>query len=39
MYFEFSSEIRDHCEQLMCYKVQVDQGLSIKDTYIYDQEE
>ena len=35
--FEFNSEIRVKCEQLMCYKVQVDHGLSIKDTYRYDQ--
>ena len=39
MYFEFSSEIKDHCEQLMCYNVQCDQGLSIKDIYRYKQEE
>ena len=36
--FEFSSEIRVQCQQLMCYKVQVDHGLSIKDAYRYDQE-
>ena len=35
--FEFSSEIRVQCEQLTFYKVQVDHGLSIKDTFRYDQ--
>lgn len=39
MCFEFSSEIRDHCEQLISYKVQVDKGLAIKDTYRYEHEE
>ena len=33
------SILKSECEQLMCYKVQVDHGLSIKDTYRYDQEE
>ena len=36
--FVFNSEIRVQYEQLMCFKVQVDHGLSIKDTYRYDQE-
>ena len=37
MYFEFSPEIRDQCGQIMCYKVKVDQGLSIKVIYRYEQ--